>query len=67
MDATRALPPAGADVAGLVRSIVVPTAGLLNSEDGRDFLRIMEQLAGWSGLAEGNPRSWFGAPASPIS
>jgi len=40
-------------IAEVVRQIVEPTAALLDDESGRDFLRIMEQLAGWSGLEEG--------------
>ncbi len=53
MEERRAEPDAGDDVAGLVRKVVEPTADLLTDERGRDFLRIMEQLAGFSGIATG--------------
>ena len=46
-------PPSG-DVEVLVRQLIEPTADLLGTPDGRDFLRIIEQLAGWAGLEEGN-------------
>jgi len=46
---------ARADLAAVVRAIVVPTAELLRTEEGRDFLRIIEQLAGWSGVRSGHP------------
>ncbi len=36
-------------------TIVRPTAQLLADEDGRDFLRIMEQLADWAGVGDGRP------------
>jgi AcrR family transcriptional regulator len=40
----------------VVRAIVHPTAELLRSEEGRDFLRIAEQLAGFAGIrADGRP------------
>ncbi len=55
MEAERVVPPRGVDLTAVVRSIVVPTAALLASEDGRDFLRIIEQLAGWSGVGTGQP------------
>lgn len=55
MESQREVPSPDADLAEVVRSIVIPTANLLNTEDGRDFLRIMEQLAGWSGVAAGKP------------
>lgn len=55
MDARRALPPRSAGMRDLVDAIVRPTADLLDSEDGRDFLRITEQLADWSGVGSGRP------------
>ncbi len=55
MEAERVVPARGADLTDVVRSIVVPTAALLATEDGRDFLRIIEQLAGWSGIGTGQP------------
>lgn len=53
MDARRALPPRSDGLHILVEAIVVPTAELLATDDGRDFLRIMEQLADWSGVGSG--------------
>jgi AcrR family transcriptional regulator len=44
-----------ASIAEVVRAIVEPTADLLRTDDGRDFLRIAEQLAGWSGVRAGRP------------
>lgn len=55
MESHREVPAADADLAEVVRSIVVPTADLLATDEGRDFLRIMEQLAGWSGVGAGKP------------
>jgi AcrR family transcriptional regulator len=55
MEADRAVPAAGAGVIAVVRAIVVPTAARLRTEDGRDFLRIIEQLAPWSGIGTGHP------------
>lgn len=55
MEAQREVPAQGADLPAVVRAIVVPTADLLKTEEGRDFLRIMEQLAGWSGVGAGKP------------
>lgn len=55
MEAERVVPAAGADLMTVVRSIVVPTAALLATEDGRDFLRIIEQLAAWSGIGTPQP------------
>src|ERR1700712_4367565 len=55
MDGNRELPPRSAGTRGLVEAILRPTAELLATEDGRDFLRIMEQLADWSGMASGRP------------
>lgn len=54
-EAERVLPPDEADLTTVVRLIVVPTAALLAREDGRDFLRIMEQLAAWSGVGTSRP------------
>lgn len=53
MDARRELPGADADLRAVVEAIVRPTAALLLSEEGCDFLRIMEQVADWSGLGAG--------------
>lgn len=50
MEQVREVPPDGADLHALVAAVVEPTADLLGTEEGRDFLRIMEQLAGWSGI-----------------
>lgn len=55
MEQNRILPPEGADLPAVVRAIVEPTAELLATEEGRDFLRITEQLAGWSGLGTDSP------------
>lgn len=55
MERHRTVPDAQADLRTVVEAIVAPTAALLATEDGRDFLRIMEQLAGWSGLGTGRP------------
>jgi AcrR family transcriptional regulator len=55
MDDNREVPPRGAGTWALVDAIVRPTAELLATDDGRDFLRIMEQLADWSGLGTGQP------------
>lgn len=44
--------PSG-DLPTLVRQLIEPTADLLAAPEGRDFLRIIEQLAGWSGLEQG--------------
>ena len=43
----------GRSLRTLVDAIVGPTADLLATDDGRDFLRIMEQLADWSGVGSG--------------
>jgi AcrR family transcriptional regulator len=43
-------PPSSSDLADLVREAVVPTARLLTTDHGRDFLRIIDQLAGYSGI-----------------
>lgn len=55
MDRRRRLPPEGADLRATVAAIVEPTAALLATEEGRDFLQIMEQLSDWSGLGTGRP------------
>jgi AcrR family transcriptional regulator len=55
MEEKREVPAPGADLVEVVRLIVAPTADLLGTEDGRDFLRIIEQLAGWSGVGTGHP------------
>jgi len=55
MEMQREVPAPDDDLAEVVRLIVVPTADLLAKEDGRDFLRITEQLAGWSGVGTPNP------------
>lgn len=55
MDRQRDVPPRSAGIRSLVDAIVRPTAELLLTDDGRDFLRIMEQLADWSGLDSGTP------------
>jgi AcrR family transcriptional regulator len=53
MDGHRHLPSRGSSMRALVAAIVGPTADLLDTDDGRDFLRIMEQLADWSGVGSG--------------
>lgn len=55
MERHRTIPPEEADLRGLVAAVVEPTAQLLTTEEGRDFLRIMEQLSDWSGLGSGRP------------
>jgi AcrR family transcriptional regulator len=40
----------GGELAAVVEAIVVPTADRLHVEDGRDFLRIVAQLAGHAGI-----------------
>jgi hypothetical protein len=55
MDGHREVPPRPAGIRALVDAILGPTAALLSTEEGRDFLRIMEQLADWSGMATGRP------------
>lgn len=49
MEGRRKLPE-GEDLGALVREAVLPTARLLKTDDGRDFLRIIDQLAGYSGV-----------------
>ena len=53
MEEQREVPPEDADLRTVVAAIVEPTAALLESEPGRDFLQIMEQVADWSGLGTG--------------
>jgi AcrR family transcriptional regulator len=53
MDLTRTLPPREEGLRALVDAIVAPTAALLGTDEGRDFLRITEQLADWSGVGSG--------------
>lgn len=55
MEARRAAP--ADDLGLLVRQLIEPTADLLATDDGRDFLRIIEQLAGWAGLEQGEMTS----------
>jgi TetR/AcrR family transcriptional regulator, regulator of cefoperazone and chloramphenicol sensitivity len=55
MDARREVLRSDADLRTVVEAIVVPTARLLATEEGRDFLRIMEQVSDWSGLGSGRP------------
>lgn len=55
MEQHRVVPEPDADLAEVVGAIVAPTAALLGTEEGRDFLRIAEQLAGWSGVGIGKP------------
>jgi AcrR family transcriptional regulator len=55
MERSRTIPPEGAELRELVAAIVEPTAALLTSEEGRDFLRIMEQVSDWSGLGTSHP------------
>jgi AcrR family transcriptional regulator len=55
MDRRRTLPPREDGLRALVDAIVAPTADLLATADGRDFLRITEQLADWSGIGSGRP------------
>jgi AcrR family transcriptional regulator len=55
MEERRAVPDPSADLREIVAAIVEPTAALLTTAEGRDFLRIMEQLSDWSGLGSGRP------------
>jgi len=57
MERRRVVPPEGADLRDVVAAIVEPTAALLTTEEGRDFLRIMEQVSDWSGLGAGHPNA----------
>jgi TetR/AcrR family transcriptional regulator, regulator of cefoperazone and chloramphenicol sensitivity len=54
MEQRREVPPEGAGMREVVAAIVVPTAALLATEDGRDFLQVMEQVSDWSGLGTGH-------------
>lgn len=60
MEAARIPPGPTAGLREVVSAIVTPTAALLRDESGRDFLRITEQLAGWSGLGTGRPTPVLG-------
>ena len=53
MERRRVVPADDADLRTVVAAIVTPTAALLATEEGRDFLRIMEQVSDWSGLGTG--------------
>lgn len=57
MERQRRLPDESAGVRDVVAAIVEPTAALLATESGRDFLRIMEQVSDWSGLGSGHPNA----------
>src|SRR4051794_37648765 len=55
MERWRTVPPPGASLRDVVAAIVEPTAALLKSDEGRDFLQVMEQVSDWSGLGSGRP------------
>lgn len=55
MEKHRVVPGPEAPLSAVVEAIVAPTADLLATEDGRDFLRITEQLAAFSGVGTGHP------------
>ena len=55
MEARRRVPAAEAGLREVVAAIVEPTAALLLTEEGRDFLQIMEQVSDWSGLGTARP------------
>lgn len=55
MEERRRVPDTSADLREVVAAIVEPTAALLTTAEGRDFLRIMEQVSDWSGLGSGHP------------
>jgi AcrR family transcriptional regulator len=57
MERRRQVPPYDTDLRELVGAIVRPTAALLTTDEGRDFLRIMEQVSDWSGLGRGRPNA----------
>jgi AcrR family transcriptional regulator len=57
MDRRREVPREGAGLRSVVAAVVEPTAELLRTEEGRDFLRIMEQVSDWSGLGAGRPNA----------
>jgi AcrR family transcriptional regulator len=46
----------GPDLPRLVAALVVPDAARLHSEDGRDYLRIIAQIAGSAGIQRGSVR-----------
>jgi AcrR family transcriptional regulator len=60
MEAGRAVPDEDADLNAVIEAIVAPTADLLGTEDGRDFLRIMEQVSDWSGVGTAHPNEVLG-------
>jgi AcrR family transcriptional regulator len=55
MEERREVPPQDADLRSVVTLVVAPTAALLRTEAGRDFLQIMEEVSDWSGLGSGRP------------
>ncbi|MGY2877100.1 TetR/AcrR family transcriptional regulator, regulator of cefoperazone and chloramphenicol sensitivity [Marmoricola sp. URHA0025 HA25] len=55
MDERRRPPSPDAGLHAVVVAIVEPTAALLETESGRDFLQIMEQVSDWSGVGAGRP------------
>jgi AcrR family transcriptional regulator len=55
MERRRQTPAVDADLRTVVELVVAPTADLLRTDDGRDFLLIMEQVSDWSGLGAGRP------------
>lgn len=59
MEELREVPAPDADLDAVVYAIVAPTAALLGTDEGRDFLRIMAQLADWSGIGTGHPNQVF--------
>jgi AcrR family transcriptional regulator len=46
----------GASLPGLVAALVLPDAACLHREDGRDYLRIIAQIAGSAGIQQGPVR-----------
>lgn len=55
MEEQRHVPAPDAGLGDVVHAIVAPTAALLGTDDGRDFLRITAQLADWSGVGTAHP------------
>lgn len=55
MEQDRQVPPPDAGLDAVVLAIVEPTAAQLATDDGRDFLRITEQLQSFSGIGAGHP------------
>jgi TetR/AcrR family transcriptional regulator, regulator of cefoperazone and chloramphenicol sensitivity len=55
MEVRRRRPADDDDLRTVVSAIVEPTAALLETDDGRDFLQIMEEVSDWSGLGTGRP------------